>query len=99
MFILVMHPGCSRKVKPKPIKPPTVQTSATRPALPALRPEALLKLDELKPSVSKPVNASDIKKLPPHVEELVIKGGGYGLFDGCAAGDTASAIVLKVDVK
>jgi len=33
------------------------------------------------------------------IEELVLKGGGYGLFDGCAAGDTAAAVVLKVDVK
>ena len=33
------------------------------------------------------------------IEELVIKGGGYGLFDGCAAGDTAAAVVVKVDVK
>lgn len=32
------------------------------------------------------------------IEELVIKGGGYGLFDGCAAGDTAAAVVVKVDV-
>jgi acetyl-CoA acetyltransferase family protein len=32
------------------------------------------------------------------IEELVLLGGGYGLFDGCAAGDTAAAIVLKVDV-
>lgn len=30
------------------------------------------------------------------VEELVKIGGGYGLFAGCAAGDTAAAIVLKV---
>lgn len=33
------------------------------------------------------------------IEELVLLGGGYGLFDGCAAGDTAAAIVVKVDVK
>ncbi len=33
------------------------------------------------------------------IEELVLRGGGYGLFDGCAAGDTAAAIVVKVDVK
>lgn len=33
------------------------------------------------------------------IEELVLLGGGYGLFDGCAAGDTAAAIVLKVDLK
>lgn len=32
------------------------------------------------------------------IEELVLKGGGYGLFDGCAAGDTGAAIVLKVIV-
>ncbi|MBM3179859.1 MAG: thiolase family protein [Chloroflexi bacterium] len=30
------------------------------------------------------------------IEELVILGGGYGLFTGCAAGDTAAAIVLEV---
>ncbi len=30
------------------------------------------------------------------IEELVIKGGGYGLFAGCAAGDTAGACVIKV---
>jgi acetyl-CoA acetyltransferase family protein len=33
------------------------------------------------------------------IEELVSLGGGYGLFDGCAAGDTAAAVVVKVDVK
>jgi acetyl-CoA acetyltransferase family protein len=32
------------------------------------------------------------------IEELVLKGGGYGLFDGCAAGDTAAAVVLQVEV-
>jgi acetyl-CoA acetyltransferase len=30
------------------------------------------------------------------IEELVKIGGGYGLFAGCAAGDTAAALVLKV---
>jgi len=30
------------------------------------------------------------------IEELVQKGGGFGLFSGCAAGDTAMALVLKV---
>ena len=30
------------------------------------------------------------------IEELVLLGGGYGLFTGCAAGDTAAAIVLEV---
>jgi acetyl-CoA acetyltransferase len=30
------------------------------------------------------------------IEELVLAGGGYGLFTGCAAGDTAAAVVIKV---
>ena len=30
------------------------------------------------------------------IEELVCLGGGYGLFSGCAAGDTAAALVLEV---
>ena len=30
------------------------------------------------------------------IEELALLGGGYGLFTGCAAGDTAAAIVLEV---
>ncbi len=31
------------------------------------------------------------------IEELVERGGGVGLFTGCAAGDTAMAAVLRVD--
>ena len=31
------------------------------------------------------------------IEELAKKGGGIGLFVGCAAGDTAMSIVLRVD--
>jgi acetyl-CoA acetyltransferase family protein len=30
------------------------------------------------------------------VEELAGNGGGYGLFTGCAAGDTGAAVVIKV---
>lgn len=30
------------------------------------------------------------------IEELVLRGGGLGLFHGCAAGDTAMAVVLSV---
>ena len=30
------------------------------------------------------------------IEELALEGGGYGLFHGCAAGDTAMAVVLRV---
>ena len=30
------------------------------------------------------------------IEELALKGGGYLLFSGCAAGDTAASMVIKV---
>jgi acetyl-CoA acetyltransferase family protein len=30
------------------------------------------------------------------IEELVLKGGGYGLVAGCAAGDSGAALVIKV---
>lgn len=32
------------------------------------------------------------------IEELAMRGGGYGLFDGCAAGDSGAAVVLEVRV-
>lgn len=31
------------------------------------------------------------------IEELVSAGGGYGLYTGCAAGDTALAVIINVD--
>ena len=31
------------------------------------------------------------------IEELTLAGGGHGLFTGCAAGDTAAAVVVQVD--
>ena len=31
------------------------------------------------------------------IEELTIKGGGYSLFTGCAAGDSGAAIAIKVN--
>jgi acetyl-CoA acetyltransferase len=31
------------------------------------------------------------------IEELAMRGGGRGLFTGCAAGDSAMALVLSVD--
>ncbi len=33
------------------------------------------------------------------IEELVVRGGGYGLFTGCAAGDTAMAVIIEVGDK
>jgi acetyl-CoA acetyltransferase len=32
------------------------------------------------------------------IEELILVGGGYGLFVGCAAGDTGAGVALKVTV-
>ncbi len=32
------------------------------------------------------------------IEELALRGGGRGLFSGCAAGDTAMAVIISVDV-
>ena len=31
------------------------------------------------------------------IEELVLRGGGHGLFAGCAAGDSSMAVVVRVD--
>ena len=31
------------------------------------------------------------------IEELALRGGGVGLFHGCAAGDTAMAVVVRVE--
>jgi acetyl-CoA acetyltransferase family protein len=31
------------------------------------------------------------------IEELILKGGGYGLMTGCAAGDSGAALVIKVN--
>ena len=30
------------------------------------------------------------------IEELALRGGGHGLFAGCAAGDSAMAVVIQV---
>ena len=32
------------------------------------------------------------------IEEVFLLGGGYGLFTGCAAGDTGAALIVKVSV-
>jgi len=38
----------------------------------------------------------ELERMNKLIEELVLLGGGYGLFTGCAAGDTAGAIVVQV---
>jgi acetyl-CoA acetyltransferase len=43
-----------------------------------------------------PQAATGARLVMEGIEELVQKGGGYLLFAGCAAGDTAAALVLKV---
>ena len=49
---------------------------------------------------SSPIAGDELRRVRSFelIEELVLLGGGYGLFDGCAAGDTAAALVLKVTV-
>jgi hypothetical protein len=42
------------------------------------------------------LQADRMRLIAELVEELVLLGGGYGLFTGCAAGDTAAAVVVKV---
>ena len=44
-----------------------------------------------------PQGPTGLRTIIELIEELVIEGGGYGLFQGCAAGDTAMAVVLKVE--
>ena len=48
------------------------------------------------PSFSQEVQAV-LQKKTELIEELATAGGGYGLFTGCAAGDTALAVIVRVD--
>ena len=43
-----------------------------------------------------PQAPTGLRSIAELIEELVLAGGGYGLFSGCAAGDTAMAVVLRV---
>jgi acetyl-CoA acetyltransferase len=43
-----------------------------------------------------PQGPTALRILIEMIEELALKGGGYGLFSGCAAGDTAAGMVIKV---
>lgn len=44
-----------------------------------------------------PQGPTGLRSVIELIEELRAGGGGYGLFTGCAAGDTAAAIVVRVD--
>jgi len=43
-----------------------------------------------------PQGPTTMRLLVELIEELVLKGGGYGLLAGCAAGDSGAALVIKV---
>ncbi|HLH62146.1 MAG TPA: thiolase family protein [Ktedonobacteraceae bacterium] len=45
-----------------------------------------------------PQGPTGMRQVIELIEELALLGGGYGLFTGCAAGDTGAAFVLRVDV-
>ena len=44
-----------------------------------------------------PQGPTGLRTIIELIEELVLRGGGSGLFPGCAAGDSAMAVVLTVD--
>ncbi len=44
-----------------------------------------------------PQGPTGLRAMIEMIEELEIKGGGFGLFQGCAAGDSAMAVIVKVD--
>ncbi len=43
-----------------------------------------------------PQSPTGLRLLIELIEELILKNGGYGLFAGCSAGDSAGAILVKV---
>ena len=44
-----------------------------------------------------PQGPTGLRLMIEMIEELALRGGGTGLFHGCAAGDTAMAVVIRVD--
>ncbi len=46
-----------------------------------------------------PQGPTGMRSIIELIEELALRGGGYGLFQGCAAGDTGMAVVIKVGDK
>jgi len=44
-----------------------------------------------------PQGPTTMRLLVELIEELVIKGGGYGLLAGCAAGDSGASLIIKVN--
>ena len=48
------------------------------------------------PIWGRPQGPTATRSIIETVEELAMRAGGCGLFEGCAAGDTAMAVVIKV---
>ncbi len=48
------------------------------------------------PAWGHPQAPTGLRAVAELIEELADGGGGVGLFSGCAAGDTAMAVVLRV---
>ncbi|MCC6658454.1 MAG: thiolase family protein [Rhodocyclaceae bacterium] len=46
-----------------------------------------------------PQGPTGLRSIIELIEELVLRGGGVGLFSGCAAGDSGMAVVLRVSSK
>jgi acetyl-CoA acetyltransferase len=46
-----------------------------------------------------PQGPTGLRSIIELIEDLASAGGGYGLFTGCAAGDSAAAVVLKVSMR
>jgi acetyl-CoA acetyltransferase len=46
-----------------------------------------------------PQGPTGLRLIIEMIEELVMRGGGNGLFNGCAAGDSAMAVVVSVQDK
>jgi acetyl-CoA acetyltransferase family protein len=43
-----------------------------------------------------PQGPTGLRAIVEMIEELEMRGGGYGLFQGCAAGDSAMAVIVEV---
>lgn len=46
-----------------------------------------------------PQGPTGLRSIIELIEDLAEAGGGYGLFTGCAAGDSAAAVVLRVNAR
>ena len=44
-----------------------------------------------------PQGPTGLRGLIELIEQMALQGGGIGLFTGCAAGDTAMSLIIKVD--